>query len=332
MLLRGAGQEVQKGSLPDQRGIEPARHPDHEKDLDYIRFRPSHSPRTRSHRGTNPMLRFLSSFAFLLVNLTCWSTGISRAEEPLSPSRIVAHRGLYLHAPENTLGNFHACLELGLGFEFDVQRTRDGRLVCIHDDTVDRTTDGSGKVAELTLDEIRQLDAGGWFDLRFAGQRVPTVDEVLALVAQYPGQRVLIAVDIKAERVEEELVASATRHGVVDRLLFIGRTITEPSLRDRLRARAEGVQTAAVANDPSEFAGALAAAEWVYFRYLPSEAEMMQVREQGKRSFLAGVTVAGNLPENWRHALAVGVDGILTDYPLELAAELREPSRPTAPK
>ena len=66
---------------------------------------------------------------------------ICAAEPPL----IVAHRGLLLHAPENTLANSRACLELRLGFEFDVEKTKDGHLVCIHDGTVDRTTNGTGK-------------------------------------------------------------------------------------------------------------------------------------------------------------------------------------------
>src|SRR5690349_25131170 len=92
-------------------------------------------------------------------------------DEPSRPL-IVAPRGLLLHAPENTLANFRACLELRLGFEFDVRRTKDGVLVCIHDATVDRTTDGAGKVADLTLDEVRRLDAGGWFGAEFAGEKV----------------------------------------------------------------------------------------------------------------------------------------------------------------
>ncbi|MEQ9072181.1 MAG: glycerophosphodiester phosphodiesterase family protein, partial [Gimesia chilikensis] len=99
--------------------------------------------------------------------------------EPL----IVAHRGLLKVAPENTLANFRACLELRLGFEFDVQRTRDGHLICLHDTTVNRTTDGTGKVADLTLAEIQKLDAGSWFDSQFTGERVPTIDEVLELVS-----------------------------------------------------------------------------------------------------------------------------------------------------
>src|SRR5690242_15524939 len=83
----------------------------------------------------------------------------SFAAEP-ERAMIVAHRGLLRHAPENTLANFRACLELRLGFEFDVQRTEDGHLVCIHDETVDRTTDGTGTVAGMTLEQLRRLDAG----------------------------------------------------------------------------------------------------------------------------------------------------------------------------
>ncbi len=98
-----------------------------------------------------------------------------RSSEPVragpEQTKIVAHRGLLRHAPENTLANFRACLELRLGFEFDVQRTRDGQLVCIHDETADRTTNGTGTVSEMTLEQIRRLDAGKWFDPKFAGKR-----------------------------------------------------------------------------------------------------------------------------------------------------------------
>jgi glycerophosphoryl diester phosphodiesterase len=73
-----------------------------------------------------------------------FSNNVLTAEESSHPL-IVAHRGLLHHAPENTLANFRACLELRLGFEFDVEQTKDGHLVCIHDGTVDRTTNGTGK-------------------------------------------------------------------------------------------------------------------------------------------------------------------------------------------
>jgi glycerophosphoryl diester phosphodiesterase len=119
---------------------------------------------------------------------------------------IVAHRGLLHHAPENTLANFRACLELRVGFEFDVERTQDGHLVCIHDSTVDRTTNGTGQVSDLTLDDIRRLDAGSWFDPRFASEKVPTVDDVLKLIAEYRRHNVLIAVDLKAESVGQDAI------------------------------------------------------------------------------------------------------------------------------
>ena len=261
----------------------------------------------------------LSTFFLLAVPLE-----LIAAEPPL----IVAHRGLLLHAPENTLANFRACLELRLGFEFDVEKTKDGHLVCIHDGTVDRTTNGNGNVADLTLEEIRRLDAGSWFDSRFAGEKVPTIEEVLKLVAEYQQHDVLIAVDLKAEGVEQEVVRLAEKHKVLHKLLFIGRTISEPDVRDQIRSVSKKAHTAAVANNTVEFSKALTAsnADFVYFRYLPSKGQMEAVRSAGKRGFIAGTTVSGNVPENWQHAVDVGIDGILTDYPFELAEMLRHQS------
>lgn len=242
-------------------------------------------------------------------------------EQPL----IIAHRGLLRYAPENTLANFRACLELRLGFEFDVQTTKDGHLVCIHDETVDRTTDGTGTVSDMTLEQIRRLDAGRWFDPKFAGEKVPTVEEVLKLVAEYRRHDVLVAVDLKAEKVEQDVVRVAEQHEVLDRLLFIGNTISEAHVRDRLKRASSKARTAAVANDAAEFPMALTAphADWVYLRYLPSLPQMDAVRRARKRAFLAGPTVAGNLPANWQQAVAVGIDAVLTDCPLELRTALR---------
>jgi len=258
----------------------------------------------------------LSALSLLAVPLMS-----NAAEPPL----IVAHRGLLLHAPENTLANFRACLELRLGFEFDVERTKDGQLVCIHDDTVDRTTNGTGRVSELTLEEIRRLDAGSWFDPKFAGEKVPTIDEVLKLVAEYQQHDVLIAVDLKAEGVEQEVVRMAEKHLVLHELLFIGRTINEPQVRGKLKKASAKAQTAVVTNSIEEFPKALAApnADWIYFRYLPPLEQMEAVRSKGKQTFIAGITVSGNVPENWKHAVDVGIDGILTDNPFELATMLR---------
>jgi glycerophosphoryl diester phosphodiesterase len=239
---------------------------------------------------------------------------------------IVAHRGLLHHAPENTLANFRACLELRLGFEFDVERTKDGHLVCIHDNTVDRTTNGTGKVSDLTLAQIRELDAGSWFDTRFAGEKVPTIDEVFLLVAEYRQHDVLIAVDLKAENVGEDVVRLAERHEVLHRLLFIGRTITEPELRKQIKVTSAKAHTAAVANNAEEFTNALFAenADWVYVRFLPTKDQIEAVHIAKQRAFIAGPTVAGSEPENWQHCADAELDGILTDYPLELRAVLKQ--------
>ncbi|AMV21524.1 glycerophosphodiester phosphodiesterase [Planctomyces sp. SH-PL14] len=257
-----------------------------------------------------------------LLALSLCLAGIASAGQPL----VVAHRGLLQHAPENTLSNFRACLELRLGFEFDVERTKDGHLVCLHDDTVNRTTNGTGKIAELTLEELRRLDAGSWFDPRFAGETVPTIEEVLALVAEYSRHEVLVAVDLKAAGVEEEVARLAEKHKVLPRLIFIGKTISDPRVRQGIRRVSPAAHTAALANTPEEFPAALTdeSADWVYLRFLPSPKQMKAVEAAKKRAFIAGVTVAGQLPDNWQQAAEAGVDGILTDYPLELRALLRK--------
>jgi len=279
-----------------------------------------HRPETGYSESGNMITRIcvaLSALCLLAVRLFA-----------VEPPLIVAHRDLLLHAPENTLANFRASLELRLGFEFDVEKTKDGQLVCIHDDTVDRTTNGTGKVSELTLEEIRRLDAGSWFDPKFTGEKVPTIDEVLKLLAEYSQHDVLIAVDLKAEGVEQDVVRLAETHKVLHKLLFIGRTISEPQVRDRIRSVSKKAHTAAVANNSDEFSKALAAsnADFVYFRYLPPKGQMEACYVAGKRAFIAGITVSGNVPENWQRAVDVGIDGILTDYPLELAVVVRQRS------
>lgn len=97
---------------------------------------------------------------------------------------IMAHRGDQKHAPENTLAAFRKAIALGADcIELDVHRTRDNKLVVIHDDKVDRTTNGSGRVDSFTLAELRQLDAGSWFSPEFSAERIPTYAETLALIA-----------------------------------------------------------------------------------------------------------------------------------------------------
>nr|WP_301172364.1 glycerophosphodiester phosphodiesterase [Brevibacillus nitrificans] len=92
----------------------------------------------------------------------------------------IAHRGASGYAPENTMAAFRKAVKMKADYiEIDVQVTKDGHLVVIHDNTVDRTTDGTGKVGSFTLDEIRNLDAGSFFGPEFVGEPIPTFEEVL---------------------------------------------------------------------------------------------------------------------------------------------------------
>jgi glycerophosphoryl diester phosphodiesterase len=107
---------------------------------------------------------------------------------------VIAHRGASAYAPENTLAAFDLALQLGCRhLELDIDFTSDGHIVVMHDDTVDRTTNGTGPVGSHTLAELRALDAGSWFGTPFAGERIPTFAEVLA---RYQG-RVHLHTEIK---------------------------------------------------------------------------------------------------------------------------------------
>jgi glycerophosphoryl diester phosphodiesterase len=99
--------------------------------------------------------------------------------------RVIGHRGAAAVAPENTLASLRKAKELGASWvEFDVKLTRDGHPVLFHDERLDRTTSGQGEVALTTLAQLRKLDAGAWFAPAFAGERVPTFADALALCAE----------------------------------------------------------------------------------------------------------------------------------------------------
>lgn len=235
--------------------------------------------------------------------------------------RIVGHRGLMLHAPENTRAGFAACIHLRIGFELDIRRTKDGVLVCVHDDDVKRTTHGKGKVADLTLAELRKLDAGRWFDPAFAGEKAPTLDEVFALLKASGQTDILVALDIKVEddTLAGDVVALAKKHGVLGQVMCIGLAITDPKMRAKLRAADAKTPIAVLAEKSEDLAKALAEknADWIYVRFIPTPEQVREIHEQKKRVFAVGKLFAGNEPENWRRALDAGVDAILTDYPLE---------------
>ena len=142
---------------------------------------------------------------------------------PDGSTRVIAHRGFSGEAPENTTAAFRRAIEVGADMiELDVLLSRDGELVVIHDDTLDRTTDGSGRVADHTLEELSRLDAGSWFAPEFAGERIPTLEEVLRLAHG----RILVNIEIKTEAVTGE-----AEGGVVDKTLAL---VERLGMRDRI--------------------------------------------------------------------------------------------------
>lgn len=157
----------------------------------------------------------------------------------------IGHRGVPARAPENTLASIDRAARLGIGWvENDVQRTKDGALVVIHDTTLTRTTDvkkrfpdrAPWRVGDFTLAEIRKLDAGSWYDRRFAGEKVPTLDGYLRRV-DHNRQRLLL--EIKAPElypgIERQLVDALRRGGWLDRRHVGGRLVVQsfsaPSLK-----------------------------------------------------------------------------------------------------
>lgn len=119
---------------------------------------------------------------------------------------VAAHRGWSGKYPENTVEAFRAALELGVDqIETDVHLTRDGELVLIHDDTLDRTTNGTGRVSDYTLAELKALDAGSWKGAEFAGCRIPTLRELMELVKDHPTMTLDIELKEYPTQVGEEV-------------------------------------------------------------------------------------------------------------------------------
>jgi glycerophosphoryl diester phosphodiesterase len=135
---------------------------------------------------------------------------------------IIAHRGASAHAPENTLAAFQLALrQQADGIEMDTQLTSDGQVVVFHDQTVNRTTEGSGRVREKSLAELRELDAGSHFDIAFRGEPIPTLEEVFELL----GTQIFINIELSNygalfNSLPEKVASLVRRYGMGPRILF----------------------------------------------------------------------------------------------------------------
>lgn len=135
-------------------------------------------------------------------------TNLIQTTRPL----LIGHRGYPSKFPENTLASFEGAIQARCDMvELDVTLTRDRKVVVIHDDTLDRTTSGKGAVRAHTLEEIKRLDAGSWFDPRFATERVPELLEVMKLTTG----RCMVNIEIKGSAFEAAYPIDAIEHQVV---------------------------------------------------------------------------------------------------------------------
>jgi len=165
----------------------------------------------------------------------------------MSRPLLIAHRGASRIAPENTLPAFALALEMGAdGIECDVQLSRDGHVVVIHDETLERTTDGRGRVADRTLEELRRLDASfrspQWPKAHGSKVPIPTLEEVLAFLAPMPK---ILCIELKPSPQAAELVqatlAAIARFGLQERVILAA---FDPFLLRLVRERAPMIRTA----------------------------------------------------------------------------------------
>ncbi len=126
---------------------------------------------------------------------------------------VIAHRGYRAKYPENTLAAFEAAVDCGAQMiELDITLTKDRKIIVIHDDSLERTTNGTGPVREHTLEELKRLDAGSWFDPAYNGERLPTIEDVFHLI----DNRIFVNIEIKRTAYEPDNPPDAIEKQVID--------------------------------------------------------------------------------------------------------------------
>lgn len=230
-----------------------------------------------------------------------------------------AHRGAAGHRPENTMSSFVHALELGAtGIETDVQMSKDGRLVLIHDETLHRTAGTPEWVKDLTFEDIRSREAGSWFHEDYRGEKIPALEELLELVQ---GTGTIVNLELKNGGVPypdlERKVIEAVRHyGLSERVIIS--SFNHYSLVDCKKLAPEirtGILYMEGLYEPWEYAKSIGADALHAFQYA--------VRPE----FVAGATAAGvayhpftvNEKHEMEALIRAGVAGIITDYPDRLA-------------
>jgi glycerophosphoryl diester phosphodiesterase len=235
---------------------------------------------------------------------------------------IIGHRGASGHAPENTLAAFKKAVSLGATFiETDLQLSRDARFVAIHDETLERTTNGQGKVHDQTLVALRRLDAGSWFGSEYSGERIPTLEEILEFSKK---NDVVFYLELKPSGSwggEHALIGALRESGEVARVLVIS---FDPGILASLRKIEPTLMTGVLYDgqlpDPQKSATDVGARQIVVRGDLVTPAMI----EQARKRDLQVVCWTVNHPAHIRMLVAAGVDGIMSDYPDRLIAALKK--------
>jgi len=154
---------------------------------------------------------------------------------------IIAHRGSSKLAPENTMASFKEAFNHGAtAIELDVHRTKDGHLVIMHDDTIDRTTDGHGNVRDFTLRELKEFDAGSWFGPQFKGEKIPTLEEVLT----WAKGKVKVDIEVKSSLqypgIEKDILELVEEKGFKDDVFI---TSFDKSVSEHIEEMAPEIKT-----------------------------------------------------------------------------------------
>ncbi|NRG44951.1 glycerophosphodiester phosphodiesterase [Bacillus sp. CRN 9] len=231
----------------------------------------------------------------------------------------VAHRGASGYAPENTIAAFDKAYEMGADYiEIDLQRSKDGQLVVIHDSTVDRTTDGTGAVKDLKYKELRKLDAGSWKGEQFTGEKIPTFEQVLdrykgkigilielKLPELYPGIEKQVMKELKKRKMDkprkEEVIVQSFNF---DSMKKMNKLLPKMPI---------GVLTSSLKDTTDEAMKAFSKyADYFNPSYGLVNEELVQ-RVRNHKLKIQSWTV--RTPEAAQFLLDMKVDGIITDYP-----------------
>jgi glycerophosphoryl diester phosphodiesterase len=235
-----------------------------------------------------------------------------------APPWVIGHRGAPAYAPENTMASFRRAAKLGATFiETDLRLSHDAQFVAMHDATLDRTSNGRGLVRDFTLAQLRELDAGSWFGPEFAGEKIPTLEEILAFAREAD---VVFYLEIKHE------AGWGVHHGVAGALRGANeaaRTVVisfDPSMLANLRRLDAGLLMGFLFENPLE--NVVEKAQQIGVRQICPRADLV-TRELLSQAHEAGLQVATwtvNEPAQMDALIAMGVNGIMSDYPDRLRA------------